>query len=101
MDVQATDERVMVLRYVTSYVSKTQDSQLKDEMFSTYVTPNLAAYRHILSPCPTMPEMVLQLSSTTLAWTSLTTKRLVPPTEEKFAEDKIVSQYCRRSHDLL
>jgi len=39
MDVQVTDQRAMILRYVTSYVSKSNDSQLMMEMFSTEVTP--------------------------------------------------------------
>ncbi|KAK3728298.1 hypothetical protein QZH41_001228 [Actinostola sp. cb2023] len=100
MDVQVTDQRAMILRYVTSYVSKSNDSQLMMEMFSTEVTPYMAAYRHLTSLRPCEPEMILQMSTVKLAWTSRTTKKLVPCKLAKFGDDAVVQQYINREDTL-
>jgi len=47
MDVQSTNGRNMLLRYVTSYVTKSNDTHLMDIQFSSYVLPYIAAFRHL------------------------------------------------------
>lgn len=80
MDVQSTDGKSMILRYVTSYVSKWQDAYANDALYSTHVTAYQAAYRHLKEYKPSEPEMWLQLSSKKFAWSASRTKRFVVPT---------------------
>ena len=45
MDVQSSDGKGMILKYVTSYVSKWHDAYSNDALFSLLVGPYQAAYR--------------------------------------------------------
>ena len=47
MDFQTADGRSMLLKYVTSYVSKWKDAYSNDALYSTHTTPYQAAYRHL------------------------------------------------------
>ena len=47
MEFQTADGRSMLLKYVTSYVSKWKDAYSNDALYSTHTTPYQAAYRHL------------------------------------------------------
>ena len=70
MDVQTTDHKSMILRYVTSYVTKFKDSQILESLYSRHVTSAMAAYRHLGELTPLAPEMVVTLTSSKPAWTN-------------------------------
>ena len=63
MDVQTADKKGMLMRYVTDYVSKFKDSQTRSSLYSTHVTPAMAAYKHLSDMKPCEPEMLMTLSS--------------------------------------
>jgi hypothetical protein len=80
MDVQTSDGHGMLLRYVTSYVSKWQDSFETGSLYSIHVGPYQAAYKHVICMKPLEPEMWLALSSTKMSWTPSRRKKLRFPT---------------------
>ena len=49
MDVQTTDGRGMILRYVASYVSKWSETFHRDSMFAREVIPYSAAFRYLVN----------------------------------------------------
>ena len=61
MDVQTSDSHGMLLHYLTSYVSKWQDSFQSDSLYSAHVGPYQAAYKHLICMKPLEPEMWLSL----------------------------------------
>lgn len=99
MDVQATDNRNMILRYVTSYVSKVHDAQLQKSTFTRNPSTYMIAYQHLKALCPNVPEMVLQMSDIKVAWSSTNTKKFVPPSRANLANNQIISNYMGRPND--
>lgn len=97
MDVQVTDSKAMVLRYVTSYVTKWQDAFENDALYSTHVTSFQAALRHLQEVEVCLPEIALQLSSTKIPWTSSRTKGFVPAKHNKATDNASYAKYRRRS----
>lgn len=47
MDFQTTDNRAMLLRYVTSYVTKWRDGMNNDSLYSSNITGGQAAIRYV------------------------------------------------------
>ena len=80
MDVQSSDGKGMILKYVASYVSKWHDAYANDALFSLHVGPYQAAYRHLRALRPLEPEMWMSLSSQKIAWTNSRTKSITVPT---------------------
>ena len=95
MDVQSSDEKGMILKYVASYVSKWHDAYSNDALFSLHVGPYQAAYRHLRALRPLEPEMWMSLSSQKIAWTNSTTKSITVPTREAEAT-KVYKAYLNR-----
>ncbi|KAJ7359040.1 hypothetical protein OS493_019947 [Desmophyllum pertusum] len=94
-DVQCTDGRGMVLRYVSSYVSKCHDGATSEALYSKNLGGYQAAASFLRTMQPLEPEMYLQLTSTKMAWTPSRTKRMTavgPGGEENVAYQK----YLRR-----
>jgi hypothetical protein len=75
MDFQTTDNRAMLLRYVTSYVTKRQDGITSSSLYSYNISGGQAAVRYVMEMKPAEPEMWLVLSSTKISWSSSRTKR--------------------------
>lgn len=96
MDYQTTDGVAMLLRYVTSYVCKSQDTTTIDSMYSYDLEGRQAAVRYLMCNMPAEPEMCLFLFSKKVAWTSSRTKRYLVPTSENAASDKTVLKYWKR-----
>ena len=57
MDYQTTDGVAMLLRYVTSYVSKSQDATEIDSMYSYELQGRQAAVHYLMQNTPAEPEM--------------------------------------------
>ena len=68
MDFQITDGRAMLLRYVTSYVTKWQDGISADSLFSYHISGGQAVTRYVTDMKPAEPEMWLALSPKKIAW---------------------------------
>lgn len=100
MDMQTTDNKGMVMRYVTDYVAKFKDCQSTDSLYSTHVTPAMAAYRHLTDMKPCEPEMIMTLSSLKLTWTNSVTKRYVPPRPLTTQSCTILQKYHQRAQDI-
>lgn len=106
MDYQVTDGIGMLLRYVSSYVSKTHDATTIDSLYSYNLTGSHAAIKSLMTNKPAEPEMWFHLSSRKIAWTCSRTKRYSVPTSQNVASDKIANAYYKRSnadenHSLL
>ena len=99
MDVQLSDHGAMLMRYVTSYVSKFKDSQSTDALYSTRLQPAQAAYRHLRDMKPCEPEMMMSLCSQKMAWCSNSTKSYVPPRPSSAEGNQILSKYHRRRNN--
>ena len=95
MDVQSSDGKGMILKYVASYVSKWHDAYSNDALLSLHVGPYQAAYRHLRALRPLEPEMWMSLSSQKIAWTNSTTKSITVPTREAEAT-KVYKAYLNR-----
>ena len=100
MDVQIADQKGMLMRYVSNYVSKYKDSQCKDSLYSSHVSPAMAAYRHLSDMKPCEPEMVMTLSSLKLSWSNNITKRYVPPRSDNASQCDIIRKYHQRDRTV-
>ena len=89
MDIQFADGKAMLLRYVTSYVSKWKDAYSIDALYSHHVTPYQAAYRHLEEMQPCEPEMWLQMSPIKFSWSNCRTKNHAAPTSCTCTTDKV------------
>ena len=96
MDVQTSDGRGMVVRYVASYVSKWQDSYQNDSLYSKHVGPNQAAYKHLSCLKPLEPEMWLALTSMKPSWTSSRRKKLRLLQPQSMVEHRTHQKYTTR-----
>lgn len=63
INIQSSDSRGMVLRYVSSYLSKTHDVPTTEALYSAHLTGYQAAASFLHTVQPLEPEMFLQLSS--------------------------------------
>lgn len=100
MDFQLTDGRAMILNYVSSYVSKWQDSFDSEGLYSVHVSAFQAAYRHVKDFHPGEPDMWLSLSSVKPAWTSSNQKTFTAPTSQTVEKSVVVSKYMRRPSSM-
>jgi hypothetical protein len=100
MDVQTTDGNGMILRYVTSYVSKWKDAYDNELLYSSIVTPYQAAYSHIKQMVPCEPEMWLHLSSLKMSWSSSRTKEYCVPLPSTIADNVIHAKYLNRPDSM-
>ena len=67
MDVQCSSG--MLLKYVSSYVTKAHDAYNSEALYSAHMTPYQAVFRYLKEMSPLEPEMWLSLSSKKIAWT--------------------------------
>lgn len=96
MDFQTTDGKMMVLRYVTSYVSKWKDAYANDSLYSIHVSAYEAAYRHLREFQPCEPEMWLYLSMIKHAWSASRTKRITVPCSDNVDRCSAYTKYKQR-----
>ena len=99
MDLQFSDGNDMLLRYVSSYVSKNSDGYTNDRLFSRLTSPFQAAYRHIKDMNVCEPEMWMSMSSIKISWTCSRTKEYCPPSSDKVCENSIHNKYLKRTKD--
>ncbi len=100
MDVQTTDGKGMILRYVTSYVSKWKDAFPNQQLYSTHVTPYQAAYKYVKQIKPCEPEMWLHLTSMKMSWTCSRTKEYVVPLFSTIDSNTVHHKYLSRPRSM-
>ena len=70
MDVQSSDGKAMLLKYVTSYVAKCYDAVKTQQLYSVDLGAYQAATSFLKNMHPLELEMVLQLTSMKIAWSN-------------------------------
>ena len=100
MDVQISDRKQMLLRYVTSYVSKWQDSFTTTGMYNTCLTPCQAAMTHLKDLHPCEPEMWMTFPSIKPSCSSSNTEKYTPPTFLTVENNTTARKYRQRPQNL-
>ena len=77
-DVQLADGKALLLKYVSSYVTKMHESATSEGLYCRDVTGYQAAHSFLRTVTPLEPEMVFQLSNIKVCWTDKFS--LIPPT---------------------
>ena len=97
MDVQATNGKGMILKYVASYVSKAHESFHSDALYCRSLSPSTTAIRYSMALDIAEPEMWALLSSKKLSWTNASRKQCALPTTIEKARNwsKLGKYYAR------
>ena len=98
MDVQSSDGKAMLLKYVTSYVAKCHDEVKTQQLYSMDLGAYQAATSFLKNMHPLEPEVVLQLTSMKIAWSNSRTKPFTAPTPSQ-TQHKVHQKYLARSED--
>ena len=75
---QLADGKALLLKYVSSYVTKMHESATSEGLYCRDVTGYQAAHSFLRTVTPLEPEMVFQLSNIKVCWTDKFS--LIPPT---------------------
>ena len=78
-DVKLADGKAMLLKYVSSYVSKLHEAAISEGLYCCDVTGFQAANSFLRTVRALEPEMVLQLSNIKICWTDKLTKQFRAP----------------------
>lgn len=95
-DVQLADGKAMLLKYVSSYVTKMHEAATVEGLYCTDVTGFQAANSFLRSVHPLAPEMAFQLSNLKVAWTDKLTKQFRAPHPGQEDTQKDYLQYLKR-----
>ena len=98
MDVQSSDGKAMLLKYVTSYVTKCHDAVKTQQLYSVDLGAYQAATSFLQNTHPLEPEMVLQLTSMKIAWSNSRTKPFTAPKPSQ-TQHKVHLKYLAQSED--
>ena len=86
----------MLLKYVSSYVTKMHEAATVEGLYCTNVTGFQAANSFLRSVRPLTPEMAFQLSNMKVAWTDKQTKQFCAPHPGQEEATKDYLQYLGR-----
>ena len=95
-DVQLADGKAMLLKYVTSYVTKMHESATSEGLYCSDITGYQAAHSFLRTVTPLEPEMVFQLSNIKVCWTDKFTVLFRPPFPGQTAAHKTYQMYLQR-----
>ena len=87
MDVQVQDDCGMLLRYVSSYVSKSHDVGISEAADRVHLTGFQAASSFLRTIHPLEPEFIFALTDIKVSWSSSCTKQLTLPSPESLANN--------------
>ena len=96
MDVQSSDGHGLLLKYVSSYVAKSQDAYHSESLYSPHTMPYEAAYLRLKDMMPLEPEMWLGLSSKKIAWNPHRLKKFTVPIPATASNNKLLLKYWFR-----
>ena len=92
-DVQLADGKALLLKYVSSYVTKMHESATSEGLYCTDVTGYQAAHSFLRTVTPLEPEMVFQLSNIKVCWTDKFTVLFRPPFPDQTEGNKVYKMY--------
>ena len=95
-DVQLADGKALLLKYVSSYVTKMHESATSEGLYCTDVTGYQAAHSFLRTVTPLEPEMVFQLSNIKVCWTDKFTVLFRPPFPDQTEGNKVYKWYLER-----
>ena len=95
-DVQLADGKAMLLKYVSSYVTKMHESATSEGLYCKDVTGYQAAHSFLCAVRPLEPEMVFQLSNIKVCWTDKMTILFRPPFPDQTSTHKVYNMYLKR-----
>lgn len=97
MDIQTSNGKSMLLKYVSSYVSKANESFHSDVFFCDSLAPSTMAFKYAMSLDICEPEMWALLTNIKLSWTNATRKKLnIPNTVDGVRTNSTVCKYYKR-----
>ena len=97
MDVQTTNGKQMLMKYVTSYVSKGKESFHTDTLYTSTLSPATTAFKYALSLDIAEPEMWVLLTSRKISWTNASRKQYsIPLSPDVASVNGIVQKYYGR-----
>ena len=97
-DVQLADGKALLLKDVSSYVTKMHESATSEGLYCTDVTGYQAAHSFLRTVTPLEPEMVFQLSNIKVCWTDKFTVLFRPPFPDQTGNNKVYQMYLQRPH---
>ena len=92
-DIQVADGKAILLKYVTSYVTKMHEACSSEGLYSEDVTAYQAANSFLRTVRPLALEMIFQLSSIKPAWTNKMAKQFRLPYPEQEMENEVYRHY--------
>ena len=95
-DVQLVDGRGMLLKYMSSYVTKMHEAATVEGLYCTDMTGYQAANSFLGSVRPLAPEMAFQLANIKVAWTDKFTKQFRAPHPEQEENNAVYQLYLKR-----
>lgn len=94
MDVQTSDGRQALMRYVTSYVSKlSENAEILRSLDSTTFQQ---AWPFLIDVFPGEPEMTMAFANMKISHCNVSRFKIVPPTFEFFDDNSIFNKYINR-----
>ena len=94
-DVQLADGKSLLLKYVSSYVTKMHESATSQGLYCTDATGYQATNSFLRTVKPLEPEMVFQFSNIKVCWSDKMTV-FCPPFPDQTASNKTYQMYLQR-----
>ena len=85
----------MLLKYVSSYVTKVHETATSEGLYCCDITGYQAANSFLRTVCPLAPEMIFQLSSVKVAWTDKLTKQFRVPHPGQEGDNVVYQLYIK------
>lgn len=95
-DVQLVDGKLMLLKYVSSYVTKMHETATSEGLYCRDITEYQAANSFLRTVRPLAPEMIFQLSSVKVAWMDKLTKQFRVPHPSQEEQNLVYQLYLKR-----
>ena len=97
-DVQLADGKAILLKYVSSYVTKMHETTPSEGLYRCGIAGYQAANSFLRTVHPLAPEMIFQLSSIKVAWTDKLTNQFHVSHHGQEGENMVYQLYIRRYH---
>lgn len=98
-EIQLADGKALLLKYVSSYVTKMHESATAEGLYCNDITGYQAAHSFLRTVTPLEPEMIFQMSSIKLCWTDKMTVLFLPPFPGQTSSKKVYQMYLHRPRD--
>ena len=94
-DVQLADGKTLLLKYVSSYVTKMHESATSEGLYCNDITGYQAANSFLRTVKPLEPEMVFQLSNVKVCWSDKMTLVFRPPFPDQTTTNRAYQMYLQ------